>query len=915
LIKKENFIFLNKILSFLLIFCFFSSKAEANNDLKIAVFPFIVTAPSIYFYLGDGICEILSSRLSQNLLLETIDKTKIKSLLKIKKVDYADLEELRKLGGELKVDWVIVGELIISDEKMTLNTRAVSILELKDFKSYEFKCKTLDDLLKKLNLLTKDISKEIIGDRLIYQIIVKGNKKIEKGAIYTQIKTSEGGLYTKDIVSEDIKRLYKMGYFDDIMVDSKDTPHGKEVTFIVKEKPVVSEIKILGNENINIIDIQKEIKTRTMDILNLNIIKEDLESIQKMYKNKGFYNVEVNYKTYPMKEDQVSVNFLIVENKKTKIKKIEFHGNKAIKSRTLKKYLDNKEKWLFSVITGSGVYKEELLKRDLGKISALYYTKGYLQVKVEKPEVSFKKDGIYIDFYIKEGEQFKVGSIDLEGDLIIEKDILLKKTKLKEGMIFNQRLVQEDMMGITEYYSDFGYAYVDVSPLTRIDQKNKKVDLVYSMNKEKKVYIEKINIKGNTRTRDHVIRRELKICEGDVYSAQKLKISKQEINNLGYFHKVNFNTAAGSKEDKIVLNIEVEERPTGMIGVGAGYSSVDKMVGMLQISQNNLFGKGQQLTLNAQLGGESSRYNIGFTEPWLFDKPISFGFDVFNWDREYEDFDKDSKGGNLRFGFRVADFTRTYYTYKYEDVDIYNVEPDASYEIRESEGPSKTSSIISTIVRDSRDDRFVPTHGTRSSLSFEMAGGPLGAENDFIKIIGEHSHYFPFKWDTAFMIRGVIGIGFGYGGDELPVFERFFLGGLNSLRGFEEREVGPTAPKTIPIPDEEGNPITDEKGDPIYVETGEYDIVGGEKELLFNFEYLFPLIKEAGIRGLVFFDVGNAYADDENIGSEFRYSVGAGIRWQSPMGPLRLEWGYNLDPDPKLDEKASQFEFSFGTMF
>ncbi|MDY6862269.1 MAG: outer membrane protein assembly factor BamA [Thermodesulfobacteriota bacterium] len=899
MINKEKLIFINKILSLIFIFCFSFSKAEAKNDLKIAVFPFSVTAPSVYFYLSDGICEILSSRISQNLLFETIDRSKIDPLLKEKKVDYADLEELRKLGDALGVDWVVVGELTISDEEITLSTRAVSMLKPAGFKNYEFKCDSIEAILEKLNILSKEISREIIGDRLIHQVTVKGNKKMEDEVILNQIKTIKGELYTKTIVSDDIKRLYEMGYFDDIMVDSINTPQGRKVTFIVKEKAVITEIKILGNKNIDIIDIQKEIKTKNLDILNLNIIKEDLESIRTMYKNKGFYNVEVDYKTYPIEEDKVSVNFIIVENKKTRIKRVKFHGNKAIKSRKLKKYLENKEPWLFSFITGSGIYKEDLIKSDMSKISALYFIKGYLQVKVEEPKVSFKKDGIYIDFYINEGEQFKVGNIDLDGDIITDKNDIFKVTQLKPGMIFNQKLVQDDIMQITEYYSNFGYAYVDVSPLTRIKREAKTVDLVYSINKDKKVYIEKINIKGNTRTRDHVIRRELRIAEGEIYNAAKLKISRQEVNNLGYFNKVNFNKVPGSADDKIVLNVEVEDKPTGMIGMGAGYSSTDKLMGMFQVSQNNLFGRGQQLNVQAQLGGVSSRYNIGFTEPWLYNRPISAGVDIFNWDREYEDFDKESRGGDIRIGFRVADFTRTYFMYKYEAVDISEIDYDASYEIRASEGESKTSSFTSSIVRDSRNDRFVPTHGTKSSFSFEFAGGPLGAENQFIKVIGEHSHYFPFKWDTAFMVRGVIGAGFGYGGEDLPVFERFFLGGLNNLRGFEEREVGPRAPRINP---ETGQPIP-----------GEYDIVGGEKELFFNFEYLFPLVKQAGIRGLVFLDAGNAFADDESFGSEFRYSVGTGVRWQSPMGPLRLEWGLNLDP--YSDEDRSKFEFSFGSMF
>ncbi|MCX5899760.1 MAG: outer membrane protein assembly factor BamA, partial [Proteobacteria bacterium] len=528
--------------------------------------------------------------------------------------------------------------------------------------------------------------------------------------------------------------------------------------------------------------------------------------------------------------------------------------------------------------------------------------------------------------------RFTIGSIDFKGDLIYDPKVLERKVKILPGQVFNGRTLNDDLIALKGIYSEKGFAYADISPLTDIQADEKKVNIVFAIDRGDTIFIEEIRVTGNTRTRDNVIRRELRLFEGDVYNSEEIKRGKQDVNNLGYFEEVNINTEPGTNPRKVKLHVEVKERPTGSFSIGAGYSSVDSVVGMFSVSQNNLFGKGQQLSFMAQLGGSSGYYNISFTEPWWRDTRQSIGFDLFHISREYEDFDRDSIGFNLRtsFPFYKYDYTRYHITYRLEAIDIklrgdssnvevYNYNDDNYYygdggdaplEIQKQEGKTTISSITNSITRDTRDDRFKPRMGSYLSGSAELAG--FGGDARFLGLNFSAAKWFPLAWDTAFMVRGTIGQYFELG-EDIPISEKYFLGGIDSMRGFEGRSMGPMERKPkgsknyyvgdykIQVP---------QKG-----YDDEYDCVGGEKALFFNFEYLFPIMKEAGIRGVVFTDIGNSYEKSDTFFSDLRYDVGIGVRWYSPFGPLRVEWGYNPAPKSKYDESSSNFEFSMGNTF
>jgi outer membrane protein insertion porin family len=873
-----------RIFIFILFILLWQATVWAEDLPKVAVFPFRINSRENLSYLKQGLAEMLSTRLERDKEIATMDKFAIQRAISSLKTEEIDETTAKALGVELSADLVILGSFTKIGETISVDT---TIIEVKGEKPITHIFKTvpsMEEVPSKMIELAKEANLKILNKVLITKLQIKGNKYIEDAAIRLNLKSKEGEVFSPKTLEQDLKNVYQMGYFRDIQIETEDRPEGKTITFVVVEKPTVKEIKIVGNEKVKTDDIQKVIGMKPKYILDEKQIKEDVEKIKKVYSDKGFYSAEIASKISEPTPDEAVVTYQIKEYEVSKIAKISFTGNKAIPSKELKKVMSTKEKNILSLITSAGIFKEDALQKDIDQLTAFYYNQGYIQVKVGNPEIKHEKNKIFITIPIDEGKQFKVGPVDITGNILGEKSSLSKDLKTVSGKVFSSNSLHDDIVKLTDLYADQGYAYADISPLTKINPENQTVDVAFDIEQGEKVYIEKINISGNTRTRDKVIRREIRLAEGEIYSTSKLKRSKQEVNNLGYFKEVNFTTNKGSANDKIVVNVAVEERPTGSFSLGAGYSSVDNLVGMFQISQNNLFGKGQQLTLQANIGGSTTRFNLSFTEPWFRDTRTSAGFDAFKWEREYEDFDKDSTGGDIRFGFPVADFTRLYLSYKYEMVDISNIDEDASHSLREEEGKSNTSSVIGTIVKDSRNDKLMPTSGVLNSLTLELAG--LGGDNHFATVVGSLSKYWPLPHDTSFMVRGTLGYEIGFAGDSVPIFERFFLGGLDSLRGFEARSVGP---------EEDG------------------DVIGGTKEAILNFEYLFPIMKEAGIRGVVFFDTGNAYRKDQYPFETMRKSAGFGVRWYSPFGPLRVEWGINLSP--RSGEKRSNFEFSMGNLF
>ncbi|MBW2182483.1 MAG: outer membrane protein assembly factor BamA [Deltaproteobacteria bacterium] len=877
--------------------CFFSTTAWGKAPLRVAVFPFKVHSKEKLDYLEEGISNMLLTRMEQDQEITTIAKPSLKEVLSQEKGEM-DERLARELGAQVGADFSVLGSLTKIGSGASLDAIIIDTRGEKDNTHVFVQCESMDRVTAKISLLARHLDLKILGKELLTKIAIKGNRYIEEDAIKLALKSKEGNIYSPLVLQEDLKRVYEMGYFSDVQIYGEDSPEGKKVTFTVVERPVVSQIQVQGNKHIKTPEIQKALDIKLGRVLDQNQVRKDVTSIRKLYLDKGYLNAKVDFKLTPSSRGETSVDFYIRENEISKIKKISFSGNEYIEGKKLKKILETREKNLLSFITNAGIFKEEAFQKDLDRIIAFYYNEGHIKATVGNPTVTHEEKNIYITIPIEEGEPFKIGEVEISGDFIVPRETLFKNLKTVKGEGFRSNYLNEDMVGLSEFYSDRGYANVDITPLTNINDVEKTVAVNYEITKGEKIFFERINITGNNRTRDKVIRRELKVSEGELYSGSKIKRSKQRLDDLGFFKKTNLTTTKAGVPNKVILNVEVEEKPTGSLSFGAGYSSVDSLVGLIQLSQDNFLGKGQKLDLRTQLGG-TNRFMFSFTEPWLFDTRWKAGADLFSMERWYEDFDSESTGGSIRLGHPLGEFTRVDFGYEYEEVDISDVDYDASLEILEQEGTSTTGAVTAGITRNTLDNRFTPRTGILTHFTTKFAG--LGGDNHFVTFIGSFSKYFPLPRDSAFMFRGTIGYSVGYGGEDVPIFEKFFLGGLNSLRGFEERSVGPMERRG------DTRRFIDDRDD--------YDAVGGEKELFFNFEYIFPILKETGIRGVVFFDTGNAYRKSESYFSDIRMSAGFGIRWQSPFGPLRLELGINLDPESKYDEDSSEFHFTMGSMF
>jgi outer membrane protein insertion porin family len=881
--------FLGKLFSLLLLGALLGpGEARGQEILRVAILP-------LRIYAADRekmkdwparVEGVLSREMKKDEQILVVEEDKVRAALK--EVEGREMDEslAREIGKKVDADYVVLGSITRIDSTVSLDLRVLDVLQKEAMTSVFKTGKTPEDLLSLAREASREINLKILKKEIITKVLIEGNKAIEESAIRAQIKSREGEIFSPTLIREDLKKLYQMGYFQNIRVEKRDWGRGKAVVFVVEEKPVIREIKFSGNKNIKTSELQEVMDLKPRTVLNLNTIKENVNKILKKYREEAYFLAEVHYELETPRPGEVIVHFKIKENKKIRIKKITFTGNAHYSDDILKKNLpETKEAGFFSWVTKSGVYKEEILEKDSDAIMAFYLLKGFLEVKVAKPKVEVAKDGITITIPVEEGRQFKIGRVDLKGDLIAPKTELFKLVPMYPGEIFNREKLRQSISNLTDRYADQGYAFVDVSPQIIPHEGQSLVDVVFDVHRGSKVHFERVNIQGNTKTRDRVIRRDMEAVEGELYSLSAIKKSRDNLNYLGFFKEVDVTTKKGSADDKMVVNVRVEEAPTGSISAGVGYSSIDKLVTILSLSQNNLFGRGQRLVLSGQFGSISRYYNLSFTEPRLFDTQILAGGDLYNIYRDYDDYSIRRSGGVARFGFPLFEYFRLYTQYLYEKVDTYNILDTASDIIKSQAGLSTTSSIYLGIRRDTRDNRYDPTKGTDHVASVTYAGRFLGGSNDFTKYQASSAWFITPFWNLTFSARGLIGY---IEGNPIPLYERFLLGGIYSVRGFKTYSIGPKAPNG--------------------------EVIGGDKELLFNFEMVFPIAKEIKLKGLIFFDAGNAWdvAQPYQL-DDLRTSAGFGFRWMSPFGPLRLEWGYNLKP--REGESQSAWDFTMGTFF
>ncbi len=740
-------------------------------------------------------------------------------------------------------------------------------------------------------------------EKIVEKIRVTGNLRIGEDAILSRIKTKEGDLFDPKKLNEDLKAIYKMGYFENVEVKVDKGKQGLIVTFEVHESPSVKKIIFKGNKKIKKGDLLKIIDIKEGDILTAKELDKAIENIKMYYEQSGYLGTQISVKTEKVSPTQVKLIFHIKEGKKKYIKKIIFVGNKAFSDEELKKHLTISEKTFFSPVKKvfqsiktffrpeplpePGVYNVAFLQRDLGRLETFYKNNGYIDVKIGDPIVKEEEGGVVITIPIEEGPQYRVGKVKINQDLFPEEKIY-KKIKTSPGKVFSLEALREDESILTHLFTDYGYAYAKVDTRIKKYPKKRLVEVTFNVDKGPVVYIGRIEIEGNTKTRDKVIRRELKIAEGWPYSAYRIEESERRLRRLGYFEKIKIEKEKGAKENEINLKIKVKEMLTGSFIIGGGYSSYDKFIIMGNITERNFLGKGQKLSLSARFGAKTTRYVLNFFDPYFRDSRYSLGWSLYNYQFIFDDFTKDSKGGSIKIGYNFTSKLSAYVGYRYDDTKLKDLSQNVAQIILKSKDINITSALQLGVIYDSRNRFFLPTKGWYHKIETELAGEFLGGESRFLKIEGEHHVYFPI-----FTLTGHIALGYGYitegGANKVPVYERFFLGGLSSVRGFKYGDISPIDPET-------GNKI------------------GGTRMFYLQTETIFPLLKNINLNGVVFFDMGNVW--DIQTGfrtSDVRESIGLGLRWLSPLGPIRIEWGYNLHKKP--GEESSNFSFQIGGVF
>jgi outer membrane protein insertion porin family len=593
--------------------------------------------------------------------------------------------------------------------------------------------------------------------------------------------------------------------------------------------------------------------------------------------------------------------------------------------------ISTREGSLLSILTSAGTYREDVFQRDLLLLQAHYWDHGYVQVKVGNPlvELSPDKQSMYITISVDEGPQYRLGKVDVAGDLLAPKEVFLARVSVKTGEIFNRSKLSDDLQKLTDYYKDRGYAYVNATPTTPVNEKTRTVDVLFEIQRGPLVTFDRINIRGNTKTRDKVIRRELRIIEGDTYNQTLIDVSKRRVTALGYFEKVDVSTKRGSTDDKMDVNFEVAERPTGTFQIGAGFSSVENFIAQAQISQNNLLGRGQLLTLQAQLSSLRQLFLLQFQDLYFLDTNWTFGFNLFRQDQFLFSFVRSSKGGSLTWGYLLAEDTRLLLTYTLEDVGVstggFNgifsssaIQPSPIGSIANLLRSGITSSGRALLSYDSRDNRMFPTRGWYNTISGEIADTFLLSENIFTRYEAVARAFYPIWGPFVLRLKANAGLIASRDPRGVPIFERYFVGGIYDVRGFAPRSLGPV----IRAPSDRSQDSTLRSF-----------LVGGNMNVIANAEVEFPIFDKVGIRGVVFLDAGNAFNLEDQyckikpfgvdpskdpcngpftVGA-YRASWGFGFRWFSPIGPLRFEWGVPFRTVP--GEQPIVFEFTIGNFF
>lgn len=785
----------------------------------------------------------------------------------------------------------------------------------------------------------------------IDRLDISGNRRVARDDIVSYLREKPGDGFRVDTLASDVRALWDSGFFDDVEVDMVRSDRGVVLRFLVRERPNIKAVEFEGNDEIENDKLQEAIEVKANTILSVPSVRRSVQKIKDAYAEKGYFLADVESAVEPQRDNEVIVRFKITEHSPVTVRRVTFVGNYTVPDEELRAVMQTGQSSILSFGSG-GPYRQDVFERDVLMLNALYYDKGYMNVQIGTPRVMLTPDreGIEVTIIIHEGPRFKIRQLriyerDADGKEIEPlggRRALRQLLRAKSGDYFNRAELIKDLQAVRTLYRDAGYANVEVDPEPELDPVKREVDIVIPIRRGPLVRVERIEVKGNTKTRDKVLRREMEIEEGQLFSETKLETSKQRITALGYFERVDVSTEQGSTPETININFEVIERPTGTFQVGAGFSSIENFIATAQIQQANLFGNGQSLALQFQGSSLRQLFSLRFFEPYFLDSDWSSSTELYHNVLVFPSFARTTLGGSVTFGYAlIQPWLRLSLTGTVErnSVDTDNVSTffgsTSSYTSLFQRLPlanlfnaGRTISLRPAITYDTRNNRLFPTSGLYLQASTELATAAFGSELEFLRHELTGRFYYPLFGQTdqpgsGFVLKmnNKFGVITSPSAQGVPIFARYFIGGILDLRGYQLRTLGPRLPL---------NTSLDVNSPPI--DNGA--VIGGNLEYYSNLEFEFPIIDKVGIRGVGFVDAGNAWnleqqfckttpapqfsklvspCFDASSLTALRWATGFGIRWFSPLGPLRFEWGFPLN---RLSyEDPMVFQFTIGNFF
>lgn len=776
----------------------------------------------------------------------------------------------------------------------------------------------------------------------IHDIEVNGNTRVATERIIDYLRLKIGGPFSASTLARDVRELWGSGLFANIEVELDRRDDGAvDLRFRVAERPNVRLVVFEGNKAFETDKLREDIEIKENTVLSEPAVRRSVQKLKDKYAEKGYFLADVQGEIVPEKDNEATVKFKVREGQEVTIKKITFVGNYHVPDDELKGVMLSAQGGFLGLGSGA-TYRKDVFERDVLIVQALYSDKGYLAIQVQTPRVMLTpdRDGIEVTIIIEEGPQFSVKKFDIyeldadgkEIEPLGGRKKVRSLVNVNPGDVFNRAALVKDLAAVKTLYHDGGFAAVEADPQTHLDFEKKEVEIKVPIRRGPLVKIGRIEIKGNSKTSDKVIRREMVVFEGQTYSESDLEMSRRRVMALGFFERVDVSTEKGASADTVDVFFEVGERPTGTFQVGAGFSSIESFIATAQVQQANLFGRGQSLALQAQISGLRQLVNIRYFEPYLLDSDWSAAVDLYDQLRVYDSFSQTSLGGALTLGYPIImPWLRASLTYTAERVTISTSQGSTFF------GTAGTVSLFqrlplanlfqdgflssgrASIVYDTRDNRLFPTSGMFLQASSELASQYFGSSNEFLRHRLTGRLYYNLGSNVVLKLNTEFGYVTSPAAAGVPIFARFFLGGIFDVRGYKLRSIGPRLPLYTST-DPNANPINNGAN------------IGGNMQLYGNLELEFPIIDKVGIRGVLFFDAGNTFNTEDlycnaSRGApldkvvdpcsrnplNLRSSYGVGVRWFSPLGPLRFEWGFPVRP--LAYEDSSVFEFTIGNFF